>query len=176
MMKLLLHTCCGPCTIFPLRILREAGHYVTGYFYRSNIHPLTECRQRQETLQAYAQDIDLSLIIQKEYDLEGFLRRIVFRENERCRFCYHARLRAAAQVAQSTGHQGFSTTLLYSKYQNHELIRSVGETVARETGLEFVYEDFRTGWKEGVTTSKQLRMYRQQYCGCVYSEKERFYR
>lgn len=173
-MKLLLHTCCAPCTIYPLRILREKDHQVTGFFYRSNIHPYTECRKRLETLEAYARLIDLPLMIQEPYDVEGFLRRTAFRESERCCFCYHDRLMTAAHLARDTGQEGFSSTLLYSKYQNHELIRSIGEAVAREVGLPFIYQDFRAGWEEGVATSKEMGMYRQQYCGCIYSEKERY--
>jgi len=70
----------------------------------------------------------------------------------------------------------FSTTLLYSKFQNHELIKTFGESIGKSVGIPFYYEDFRTGWKEGIETSKQLGMYRQQYCGCIYSEKERYYK
>jgi len=173
-MKILLHTCCAPCTIYPLRILRDNGHRITGFFYRSNIHPYTECRKRLETLESYARKVDLPLEVQEVYDVEGFLRQTAFREADRCRFCYRDRLAATAQLARQTGQDGFSTTLLYSKYQNHELIRSMGETVAREVDLPFIYQDFRLGWKEGVVTSKQMGMYRQQYCGCIYSEKERY--
>ena len=175
-MKLLLHTCCGPCTIYPLRVLREAGHQITGYFYRSNIHPYTECRKRLETLQAYAQHVDLPLMTQQEYQLEGFMRQAAFREADRCRFCYQDRLKATAQLARDSGQEGFSSTLLYSKYQNHALIRDIGETVGNTLGLPFIYHDFRPGWQEGITVSKQLGMYRQQYCGCIYSEKERYYK
>lgn len=173
-MKVLLHTCCAPCTIYPQRILREAGHQITGFFYRSNIHPYTECRKRWETLETYARQADLPLLAQEEYNVEGFLRQAAFREADRCRFCYHDRLLATAHLARETDQEGFSTTLLYSKYQNHDLIRSIGEAVGRQIDLPFIYQDFRLGWKEGVATSKKMGMYRQQYCGCIYSEKERY--
>lgn len=68
----------------------------------------------------------------------------------------------------------FSTTLLYSKFQNHELITTTGEAIAKSTGIPFYYRDFRPGWKEGIKASKDLNLYRQQYCGCIYSEKERY--
>lgn len=173
-MKLLLHTCCGPCTIYPVRALREEDVEVMGYFYRRNIHPYTECLRRQQTLSAYAEQIDLPLIIAPDYDLETFLRNIAFREVERCRFCYHDRLRSAALVAARGKFDAYSSTLLYSKYQKHEIIRSIGEAVAQEVGVPFYYRDFRIGWKEGVSQSKALGMYRQQYCGCIYSERERY--
>lgn len=173
-MKLLLHICCGPCGIYPLRVLREDAVKVTGYFYRSNIHPYTECLKRLETLTDYAHRVDLKLIVAEEYNLEAFLRNACFRESERCRLCYHDRLQATALIARHGKFDAFSTTLLYSKFQKHDLLRSVGEAVGRQVGVPFYYQDFRMGWKEGVEVSTQLGMYRQQYCGCIYSEKERY--
>ncbi|MFZ1985338.1 MAG: epoxyqueuosine reductase QueH [Desulfatitalea sp.] len=173
-MKLLLHTCCGPCTIYPVRALREEDVEVMGFFYRRNIHPYTECLRRQQTLSAYAEQINLPLIIAPDYDLEKFLCNIAFREAERCRFCYHDRLRSVALEAARGKFDAYSSTLLYSKFQKHEIIRSIGEAVAQEVGVPFYYRDFRVGWKEGVSQSKALGMYRQQYCGCIYSERERY--
>ncbi|MBT8339523.1 MAG: epoxyqueuosine reductase QueH [Desulfatitalea sp.] len=173
-MKLLLHTCCGPCTIYPLRVLREAGSTVHGFFYRSNIHPFSECVKRQQTLETYAAQADLKLIIEARYDLHGFLRNAAFRETDRCRLCYYSRLRATARIARRGTFQAFSSTLLYSRYQQHDMIRSIGEAVGREVGVPFYYQDFRTGWNDGVNASKSLGMYRQKYCGCIYSELERY--
>lgn len=173
-MKLLLHTCCGPCTIYPLRVLREQKYDVMGFFYRSNIHPFTECLKRQETLETYARSVDLNIISEKKYDLEGFLRQAVFREADRCRICYHSRLQATAHLAQKGKFDAFSTTLLYSKFQQHDTIAAIGESLGRLVGVPFYYQDFRLGWKEGITVSKKLGMYRQNYCGCIYSERERY--
>ena len=175
-MKILLHICCGPCAIYPTRILREQDHDVMGYFFRSNIHPYTECLKREDTLRDYADRIDLRVVYQPEYDLEGFLRNVVYRESNRCSYCYHERLRSAALIAKRGRFEAFTSTLLYSKFQNHDLIRSIGESVGKTTGIPFYYEDFRSGWKEGVEASKKMDMYRQQYCGCIYSEKERYFR
>lgn len=175
-MKLLLHACCGPCSIFPVRALRAEGVEPTGFFYPHNIHPYTECRRRQETLDAYAAGAGLPLIAAEGYDLEGFLRRVAFREADRCRICWQERLRTTAALARERGFAAFSSTLLYSRYQDHAALREIGEAVGREAGVAFHYRDFRTGWREGVEESKRLGMYRQQYCGCVYSEKERFFR
>lgn len=175
-MKMLLHICCAPCSIYPVRVLREAHHNVMGFFYGSNIHPYSECLKRQQTLSDYAEKIDLKLIISEDYDLELFLQNVVFREKERCLFCYRERLRSTALLAKRGKFDAYSTTLLYSKYQKHDQIRSIGMSVGKEVGVPFFYQDFRTGWKEGIDTSKQMKMYRQSYCGCIYSEKERFYR
>jgi predicted adenine nucleotide alpha hydrolase (AANH) superfamily ATPase len=175
-MKLLLHTCCGPCTIYPLGMLRDEGVEVTGFFYRHNIHPYQECLRRQETLQDYALQERLPLIVTPGYDLEGFLRKAAFREAQRCRTCYQDRLRATARQALRDGFEAFSSTLLYSRHQQHDLIRATAEAIARETGVAFLYRDFRPGWQAGITASKSLGMYRQPYCGCIYSEKERYCR
>lgn len=175
-MKILLHICCGPCAITPVDRLRQDGHEVMGFFFRDNIHPYTECLKRQETLKNYAAQIDLQVIYQTGYDLEGFLRKMVFRENDRCPICYHERLTATARLAKKSKFDAFSTTLLYSKFQKHDLIRSLGESLGKSFGVGFYYEDFREGWKEGIARSKALNMYRQQYCGCIYSEKDRYFK
>lgn len=175
-MKLLLHMCCAPCSIYPLRSLEDQGYDVMGFFYRHNIHPYSECLKRQETLETFAKSKGFRLICQPGYDLEGFIRNVAFREKDRCSFCYFDRLQATARLAKRGKFDAFSTTLLYSKFQKHEMIRSIGESIASTVGVKFYYQDFRKGWKEGIETSKRLGMYRQPYCGCIYSEKERYYR
>lgn len=147
-----------------------------GYFYRNNIHPYTECLKRQETLESYAKKIDLRVIYQEGYDLNGFIRNVVFRESNRCSYCYHERLRATALVAKHGKFDYFSTTLLYSKFQKHDTIKSIGESVSSSVGVPFYYHDFRVGWKDGIEESKRVGLYRQQYCGCIYSEKERYFK
>lgn len=147
---------------------------VFGFFYNPNIHPFTEYRRRLEAVRNYANDINLHMIWRDRYDLELFLRETIFREENRCRFCYHTRLEATIQVAKKGEFDAFTTTLLYSKFQDHELIIDIGKSLAKRYGVSFLYEDFRVGWKEGIDASKELNMYRQQYCGCIYSEKERF--
>ena len=147
-----------------------------GFFYRHNIHPYTECLKRQETLQSYADEIDLRVICQEGYDLEGFIQNVVYREKERCNYCYHDRLRSTALLAKRGKFDYFSSTLLYSKFQKHDVIKTMGDAIGKSMGIPFLYEDFRSGWHEGIQTSKDRGLYRQQYCGCMYSEKERFFR
>jgi epoxyqueuosine reductase len=175
-MKLLMHICCGPCTIYPLKELRIQGHEVTGVFYNPNIHPYQEYQKRRQTLGDYADKAFLNVIWTEGYPLEEFLRGIAFKENERCAYCLVDRLKYTAQLAIREKYDGYTTTLLYSKYQKHDLIREIGENLSRQLGIFFYYQDFRTGWAEGVKISKELGMYRQPYCGCIYSEKERFYK
>ena len=175
-MKILMHICCAPCSIYPLQILRDDRHTVMGFFYRNNIHPYTECMKREETLKDYAAAIGLKMIYQDGYEMETFLRNVAFREAERCIYCYHDRLTTTANYAKKGKFDAFTSTLLYSRFQKHDQIQSIGEAVGKSIGVPFFYQDFRDGWKKGIDESRRIGMYRQQYCGCIYSEKDRYYR
>ncbi|HVO65069.1 MAG TPA: epoxyqueuosine reductase QueH [Syntrophales bacterium] len=174
-MKLLMHICCAPCTIYPLEILRSDRHDLSGLFYNPNIHPYREYKKRLDTLKTYAAQVGLNVTYTEEYDMENFLRNVAFREKDRCRYCYYGRLQLTAHRAKEKGFKGFTTTLLYSKFQDHAMIKNIGESLAIEHKIKFHYRDFRLGWENGVKVSKEMGLYRQPYCGCVYSEKERFY-
>jgi len=173
-MRVLMHICCGPCLIYPLKVLRGEGITVDGYFYNPNIHPYTEFKKRMECMEEYAFKEGLRVVSEAGYDIEEFFRNVVWKEQERCASCYEMRIRKTAQMAKDVGYDAFTTTLLYSKYQKHALIVQVANVIAAEIGIPFLYRDFREGWKEGQDTSREIGMYRQKYCGCVYSEKERY--
>ena len=173
-MKILLHICCGPCSLFPLHTLRSAGHDMTGLFYNHNIHPYQEYVRRLNAAQEMARHEELPLIVQDDYDLEGFLAAVAQSPETRCTYCYASRLRATAAAARKLGIEAFSASPLYSRYQRHEEIRHLGEQIGQEFGVTFFYADFRPGWQEGIRMSKEMGLYRQQYCGCIYSEKERY--
>lgn len=173
-MKLLLHICCACCSIFPVEKLKERGVEVTGFFFNPNIHPYLEYKKRLETLKQYSEKTGLNVIYRDDYLLEDFLRNVSHRVNERCQYCYSLRLETVAREAKARNFDQFSTTLLQSPHQDHSLILETGERVGKEVGIPFYYEDFRQGWKRGLEVSKALGLYRQQYCGCIYSEKERF--
>lgn len=175
-MRILLHVCCGPCAAFPVKTLREQGHDVEGFFYNPNIHPYKEFSRRLETLKEYADKTDFTVHIDNRYSLEEFLRSALENFAERCSMCYEVRLREAAKFAKENGYECFSTTLLVSPYQKHEVISSVAEKVAEEEGIPFYYSDFRPGFREGVEISKTLDLYRQPYCGCIFSEKDRYHK
>lgn len=173
-MKVLMHICCAPCVIYPLKVLRAEGHELFGFFYNPNVHPYTEFKRRRECLEEYAITQGLRVASEVGYDMEEFLRKVVGSEDDRCSMCYEMRLRKTAQAARDAGLDAFTTTLLYSKYQNHELIVHIANVVAGEVGIRFLYRDFRDGWQEGQAESREVGMYRQKHCGCIYSEKERF--
>jgi predicted adenine nucleotide alpha hydrolase (AANH) superfamily ATPase len=173
-MDILLHICCAPCAIYPLEVLRASGARVTGFFFNHNIHPYQEYLRRLETLKQYASQVDLQVVYRDEYLLEEFLAAVASRPEERCRYCYSSRIEATARAAAELGCDAFTTSLLYSRYQAHDAIREEGERAGERHGVRFQYEDYRTGWRKGIDISKQMGLYRQQYCGCIYSEKERY--
>ncbi len=174
MKKILLHACCAPCATYTVNRLREMGFDVTAYWYNPNIHPFTEHRNRLESMQALAQAIDLPLIVADGYDIIAYFRAVVGHEGERCGDCFRMRLERTAIIARENKFPSFTTTLLISPYQKHDLLREIGEEVGREHGVEFYYHDFRTGFRESQQISRDLDLYRQKYCGCVYSEWERY--
>ncbi len=178
--RILLHTCCGPCTIYPLQRLQDAGFEVFGFYYNPNIHPYQEWERRLVALETVLNAVEsprpVTLILRDDYPLETFLRHVAFRETDRCLYCYSIRLEAAARTAKKGRFSAFTTTLLYSKRQKHSLVKTIAEEASRRFGIPLYYEDFRKGWRTGQETAQKLGIYRQQYCGCIYSEKERFYR
>ncbi|MBU1137993.1 MAG: epoxyqueuosine reductase QueH [Proteobacteria bacterium] len=173
-MNLLLHVCCGPCSIYPLSRLRQQNIEVSGYFYNPNIHPFQEFRRRLASLRDFANESDFHIEIDTEYGLTEYLQQVVFHEKERCPLCYAMRLEKTAKYGVEIGAEAFSTTLLYSRFQNHEAIVGIGKTMAEKYGIAFHYEDFREGWQEGIDKSIAMDLYRQPYCGCIYSEQERY--
>ena len=175
-MKLLLHICCAPCTIYPLGILRKEARKIQGLFFNPNIHPYLEYKKRLDTVREYTAHEGLAISVAEGYPIENFLQKTSFMGKDRCSYCYELRLRHTAEQARKGFFDAFTSTLLYSKYQKHDLIRTIGENLAREIGVPFVYRDFREGWDEGQRTSRETGMYRQKYCGCIFSEKERFYK
>lgn len=173
-MKLLLHMCCAPCSTYSCKRFRELSYEIEGFFYNPNIHPYKEHQRRLEALEEYCGKEAIPLLVRKDYQLEDYLGRVMSDLADRCRACYRIRLEEAARMAAETGVGRFSTTLAISPYQNHELLREEGERAAQKYGVEFVYEDLRPGYRESVETSKALDLYRQPYCGCIFSERERY--
>ena len=175
-MRVMLHMCCGPCTIFPLKTLQQEGYEVQGYFFNPNIHPFKEFQRRLDTLREYLLAEKVALIERADYNFEDYIRKVAFHEEERCLLCYEMRLRETADFALKNDFDAFSTTLLVSPYQNHAALKEIATNISKEKNIEFIYRDFRPGYKEATAISREKAMYRQPYCGCIYSEKERYYK
>ena len=173
-MKTLLHSCCAPCANQCIEVLQTDGFDVTAYWYNPNIHPFTEYRSRRNCLRDYAQEIDLRLIERNDYALRPFIREVAADIGNRCGKCYEIRLFEAARQAKELGFDSFTSSLFISPYQNHELMREVAEQAAAEYGVQFLYRDFRPYFKPGQEKARELGMYIQKYCGCVFSEEERY--
>ena len=174
-MKLLLHTCCAPCSVYCIKSLREEGIEPTVYWFNPNIHPYMEYKARRDTLKEYTKSIGVNAIFEENYGLREFCKNVIDNLENRCvKYCYRVRLEQTAKYAKENGYDTFSTTLLISPYQNHEALKQIGEEMAQKYGLTFLYRDFRSGFREGQTEARELGLYMQKYCGCVFSEESRY--
>jgi predicted adenine nucleotide alpha hydrolase (AANH) superfamily ATPase len=173
-MRVLLHVCCANCAIYPVKALSEEGHQVFGYWYNPNIHPFTEYQKRLEALKSLEQKKSFPVFYKDSYDLEKFLKAATQDVENRCSFCYKIRLIKAANFAREQQYDAFTTTLLISPHQKHELVKEIGEKIGADLEVKFLYRDFRSGFHEGKNEGKALELYSQKYCGCIFSEKERY--
>jgi epoxyqueuosine reductase len=173
-MKLLMHICCANCCLYPLKTLSSRGIEIKGLWLNPNIHPYTEYKMRLDALQNLQHAWGLDIEYTDHYGLKDFLRKVVNREDDRCTFCYSMRLEETAKTAKKMGLDGFTTSLLVSPYQKFDIIMNTGKEMGIKYSIPFYAEDFRPGWHEGTKISKELGLYRQKYCGCVYSEMDRY--
>ncbi|MPN23814.1 Epoxyqueuosine reductase QueH [bioreactor metagenome] len=173
-MKTLLHVCCAPCSVACVDWLREDGIAPVAFWHNPNIHPFTEYRQRRDTMKDYAKQIDLPLLLEDEYGLRPFVQAVCGDLQHRCRHCYRCRLEAAAARAAREGLESFTTTLLVSPYQNYALLLETGREAGKKFGVAFLERDFRPRFREGQQRARELGLYMQKYCGCIFSEEERY--
>lgn len=173
-MRLLMHICCANCALYPLAVLEERAVSVTGYWWNPNIHPLLEYRSRFGAVRQLAALRDLPMEYDDRYGLVEFLRNVAGHEGDRCFYCYRVRLEATAVRARELGMDGFTTSLLVSPYQKFDKIQEIGREMQDRHDIAFVGEDFRPGYRRGMQMSRDLGLYRQKYCGCIYSEMERY--
>lgn len=172
--KMLLHACCGPCSIYPSHHLREIEQAFALYFFNPNIHPHREFKKRLLTLREFCELEKLELIVDKSYPLEDFLRNALAEPKSRCYYCYKVRMLKTAEYAKEQGFTSFASTLLGSPYQQHEEIKKLAQEASDIFDIEFRYFDFRQGFAWGTQVSKDREMYRQGYCGCIFSERDRY--
>lgn len=173
-MKLLLHMCCAPCSIICVEKLREKNIDITGFWFNPNIHPFLEYKARRDAVKEYSNIVNLPVIYHDEYGLRDFCKNTINNLDNRCNFCYMKRLVETAKFAKENGFDAFCTSLLYSPYQKHEKIKEIGEKLAKEYNIEFYYIDFRDYYREGQNKARKLGIYMQKYCGCIFSEEERY--
>ncbi|MDQ7793915.1 MAG: epoxyqueuosine reductase QueH [bacterium] len=172
MNRVLLHVCCGPCAIGPLATLRAEGLTVTGFFANANLYPPAEHGRRLAAARRLAEAEGLELGVERP-DATGYARAVSGDPPDRCLACYRFRLdRVAAETARRDL-DGFTTSLLASPHQGHELVAAAALETARRHGVAFLYRDFRPGWAGSVARSKELGLYRQRYCGCHWSLADR---
>lgn len=179
-MKLLLHACCGPCSLEPTRLLAEAGHDISIFYSNSNIAPDDEYTHRLETLKSWAESEGINVIEDKYCPAEwessagavGAAKPGSDKRKARCRACYRLRLEKAAQYAVNNGFEAIGTTLSVSPYQYTDVIEEETNRAASKAGIQAVFQDFRPYYDEATRRSRALGMYRQNYCGCLYSRDE----
>jgi predicted adenine nucleotide alpha hydrolase (AANH) superfamily ATPase len=162
MKKILLHSCCAPCTTYTYKYLKDDGFEVTSLYYNPNIYPAEEYWKRYLNLKNLSEAERFGLIFEFE--------NIKF-NGSKCDDCYTIRLTKTAEMAADKGFDWFTTTLLISPYQNHERIIELAEGVSKDKGIRFYYNDLRKGYRESKKLSKEFGLYRQKYCGCETSLK-----
>lgn len=164
-MKLLMHTCCAPCSVYCVDTLRKEGIEPTLFWYNPNIHPYKEYEARRDCLIKYSKIVDINCIIEDEYGLDKFCKNVASNIDARCvNYCYPVRLRKTFEYAKENGYDAVTTTLLYSIYQKHDYIKHLMEKLCIEYGIKFLYRDFRYGFWEGHDKAKELDLYMQKYC------------
>lgn len=174
-MKLLMHTCCAPCSVYCIESLREEGIEPVLYWYNPNIHPFTEYKARKDALMKYSELINVQTIFEDEYGLVNFCKNVVDNLEDRCiNYCYKIRLEQTAKYAKENGFDAITTTLFVSPYQKHDDIKAILEQVAEKYGLQAFYRDFRLGFRNGQAKAREMELYMQKYCGCIFSEEIRY--
>ncbi|MDP6100991.1 MAG: epoxyqueuosine reductase QueH [Dehalococcoidia bacterium] len=172
MANLLLHTCCGPCAAYTVEEWRSEGLEVAALWYNPNIHPKAEFIKRRDVMQGLARTLELPLDL-REGQVSDYFRVVGRNRADRCAHCFSLRLEETARAAREGGFDAFSTTLLISPYQEQELLRGVAEEASREHKVRFLYRDLRPSYQRGRQLARQHGLYRQKYCGCIYSLQER---
>ena len=174
-MKLLMHTCCAPCSVYCIDSLKKEKIEPTVYWYNPNIHPYMEYKARRDCLKEYTASINVNAIFEEDYGLDEFCKNVIGDLQNRCaNYCYRVRIEQTAKYAKENGYDTITTTLLVSPYQRHEELKKVCEKIAQKYGLKFLYRDFRVGFMEGQSKAREIGLYMQKYCGCIFSEESRY--
>ena len=173
-MKLLLHICCAPCSAACIKVLRKENIDIVGYWYNPNIHPFKEYDNRLKALKEYSKMINLNVIYDDFYGLDEFVKNTVNIIDNRCGYCYLSRMERVVKYAHDNGYDAFSSTLFISPYQKHDLLKSICENLSKKYNIQFLYRDFRPYYELGREMFRETGLYMQKYCGCIFSERERY--
>ena len=174
MNRILLHCCCAPCSLSCIDPLRAEGIEPVAFWYNPNIHPWKEYEARRNCLLDYAPTIGMETLVLDRYGVRGFTQAVAADIDNRCHLCYEHRMERTARFAAERGFEAFTSTLLASVYQDHEGIKKAAQWYAAQYGVTFLYRDFRPNFRAGNQRARELGFYMQKYCGCVYSEEERY--
>ncbi|MDD4877070.1 MAG: epoxyqueuosine reductase QueH [Dehalococcoidales bacterium] len=172
--SILIHCCCAHCAAYTIYHWQQQGYEVSALWYNPNIHPYSEHQCRLEAIKLLAQKMDFPLIVAGDYDMMDYFRQVAGNESSRCQYCFKLRLLKTAEIAQRKGFKSFTSSLLISPHQKHELLLQIGNNVAKEKNIKFLNADLRKRYSDSRHMTKRLNLYRQQYCGCIYSEWERY--
>ncbi len=171
-----MHMCCSNCSLYPMKSLLYKGIDVRGLWFNPNIHPLPEYTERLASVERLRKSWSFDVEYIDNYGIDDFMQAIRDPNDNRCVRCYAMRLDKTAKTARKMNLDGFTTSLLVSPYQKFEAIVSIGSEMGKRYSIPFYIEDFRVGYRESIPLSKELGLYRQKYCGCVFSESERISR
>ncbi len=176
--RMLLHACCGPCAMYPLDLLTSGGRDLDCYWYNPNIQPQFEFDRRHLNLEKACEHFGIRLISEgTECMQEYWLSKTYLDEfASRCEMCYDIRMDNVAKFASENGYESFCTTLLVSPYQQHDKIAEISDKKASKYGVKFEYMDFRPGFRQGQDMAREIGLYRQKYCGCIFSLEESKFR
>ncbi|MEW6027714.1 MAG: epoxyqueuosine reductase QueH [Planctomycetota bacterium] len=178
MENLFLHICCGVCAVGLIDKFRQDGYNITGYFYNPNIHPFMEFKKRFRAVEVLSEQEKMSVHYETAYGLDEFLKGVEPHaktyDKNRCLKCYEMRLLKTAQKAKELKMDWFTSTLIVSPQQNQVAVRNIGEKIAKAVGIDFKYEALTDRYHDCKEMAKKRQLYRQQYCGCVFSEYERY--
>lgn len=176
MKKLLLHSCCGPCSTQVIEVLKDE-YNLTIYYYNPNIDTNEEYQHRLSEQKRYCKEVGIT-VLEDGYNPNDFLDRVKGLEEEkeggaRCPVCFRLRLEKTACKAKELGFEIFGTTLTVSPHKNAEIINSIGKAVEKEKDIEYLEGNYKKqdGYKKSIEFSKKFNLYRQNYCGCVFSKE-----
>ena len=175
--KMLLHACCAPCAEYPVYDLLERDIRPDILYFNPNIHPKFEFERRREQVEKLGQIRDLQCFYSEDFRIDDWLSRAwEGKYDSRCLMCYDIRMDYVARYAKENGYECFSTSLLVSPYQNHDAILASAERASEKYGISFSYTDWRPHFREGQTMAREHGLYRQKYCGCIYSLQDSEFR